>query len=91
MEPKKVEEPKVEEKEEKKEEAKKPEEPKPEDLYWAWVKANPIAYAYDVAAFKQSDGVILVFTDPLGRSILNTAVFVPNKVLDTVNKLVKKV
>ncbi len=92
MEAKKIPEPEGQEKEEEKKAKEVTAQPQPtaSDVYWAFVKASPMVSANDVAAFKQEDGIIAVFVDPLGRSVLTTSVYIPYKVLETLQKLAKK-
>ena len=78
--------------EEKKEEAKKEQkvEQSAADYYWNWVKGSPMLTANDAAVFGQDDGMIVVFTDKLGRSISTTSFFLPaevaKKIADMLNK-----
>jgi hypothetical protein len=79
-------------------EAKK-EEPKKEvdkaeqstvDFYWNWVKGSPMLTANDVAVFGQDDGVIVVFTDRLGRSISTASFFLPTEVAKKITGILNK-
>ena len=74
----------------------KKEEPKKEvdkaerstvDFYWNWVKGSPMLTANDVAVFGQDDGVIVVFTDRLGRSISTASFFLPTEVAKKITNM----
>ena len=74
----------------------KKEEPKKEvdkaeqstvDFYWNWVKGSPMLTANDVAVFGQDDGVIVVFTDRLGRSISAASFFLPAEVAKKITNM----
>ena len=76
----------------------KKEEPKKEqkaeqtaaDYYWNWVKGSPMLTANDAAVFGQDDGVIVVFTDRLGRSISTTSFFLPTEVAKKIADMLEK-
>ncbi len=81
-------------------EEKKTEEPKKEkeqkveqsaaDYYWNWVKGSPMLTANDAAVFGQDDGVIVVLTDKLGRSISTTSFFLPSEVAKKIADMLEK-
>jgi dihydroorotase-like cyclic amidohydrolase len=73
-------------KEEVKKEQKKTEQ-SAADFYWNWVKASPMLTANDVAVFGQDDGVIVVFTDKLGRSISAASFFLPAEVAKKITNM----
>lgn len=78
--------------EEKKEEAKKEQkvEQSAADYYWNWVKGSPMLTANDAAVFGQDDGVIVVFTDKLGRSISTASFFLPTEVAKKIADMLEK-
>ncbi len=78
--------------EEKKEEAKKEQkvEQSAADFYWNWVKGSPMLTANDAAVFGQDDGVIVVFTDKLGRSISTASFFLPTEVAKKIADMLEK-
>lgn len=65
-------------------------EPTTVDLYWGWVKANPMLTANDAAAFGQDDGVIVVLTDKLGRSVSTASFFLPKEVVKKIASVLKE-
>lgn len=67
-----------------------PTEPTPADMYWNWVKLNPMLTVNDVAVFAQEGGVIVVLTDKIGRSISTASFFIPADVLAKMTSLKKK-
>ena len=82
-------------------EEKKPEKPQEQpkeqkveqsaaDYYWNWVKGSPMLTANDAAVFGQDDGVIVVFTDKLGRSISTTSFFLPSEVAKKIADMLEK-
>ena len=81
--------------EQKKEEPNKEAKPEPAersaaDYYWNWVKGSPMLTANDAAVFGQDDGVIVVFTDRLGRSISTASFFLPTKVVQKIADMLEK-
>jgi hypothetical protein len=78
--------------EEKKEEAKKEQkvEQSAADYYWNWVKGSPMLTANDAAVFGQEDGVIVVLTDKLGRSISTASFFLPTEVAKKIADMLSK-
>ena len=78
--------------EQKKEEPKKEQkvEQSAADYYWNWVKGSPMLTANDAAVFGQDDGVIVVFTDRLGRSISTTSFFLPTEVAKKIADMLEK-
>jgi hypothetical protein len=78
--------------EEKKEEAKKEQkvEQSAADYYWNWVKGSPMLTANDAAVFGQEDGVIVVLTDKLGRSISTASFFLPTEVAKKIADMLEK-
>ena len=83
--------------EQKKEEPKKETKPEPAsadrsaaDFYWNWVKGSPMLTANDAAIFGQEDGVIIVLTDKLGRSISSTSFFLPTEVAKKIADMLAK-
>lgn len=64
-------------------------QPKP-NPYWMWVQNNAMLTVNDIAAFAQEDGMILMLTDKLGRSLAPTSYFIPDEVLDKLIELKQK-
>ena len=60
------------------------------DYYWNWVKGSPMLTANDAAVFGQDDGMIVVFTDRLGRSISTASFFLPTKVVQKIADMLEK-
>ena len=60
------------------------------DFYWNWVKGSPMLTANDAAVFGQDDGVIVVFTDKLGRSISTASFFLPSEVAKKIAEMLNK-
>ena len=60
------------------------------DFYWNWVKGSPMLTANDAAIFGQEDGVIVVLTDKLGRSISSTSFFLPTEVAKKIADMLAK-
>ena len=60
------------------------------DFYWNWVKGSPMLTANDAAVFGQDDGVIVVFTDKLGRSISTASFFLPTEVAKKIADMLEK-
>ena len=78
--------------EEKKEEPQKEQkvEQSAADYYWNWVKGSPMLTANDAAVFGQEDGVIVVLTDKLGRSISTASFFLPTEVAKKIADMLSK-
>ena len=60
------------------------------DFYWNWVKGSPMLTANDAAVFGQEDGVIVVLTDKLGRSISTASFFLPTEVAKKIADMLEK-
>lgn len=90
MEPKPIPEEKGEAQFQARKEEEKAAVPTPADTYWSWVKLNPMLTVNDIAVFAQEDGVIVVLTDKIGRSISTASFFIPAGVLTKITSLKKK-
>ena len=59
--------------------------PQPQqDSYLVWLQNNPVLSPDDVAVYKRGDGKVIVFTDALGRSILNVGIHLRKEVIDKI-------
>lgn len=69
--------------EEGKQTAEQPEKPDP---YLAFIRASQIVSPNDVAIYKQGDGHLIVFTDPLGRSALSCSLYLKREIMESLKK-----
>lgn len=60
------------------------------DIYWEFVKAAPCSQPSDVAAFRMKEGMIVIFTDALGRSVTNNSFYLTDSVFNRLKELSEK-